>query len=221
MKSRLLAVVVFGMFLLFISTARADEGGKQEASAQGTGFFTADSTGRGLSQRSTNTGGFLLSYRYHFNRWLGADVSYGRARNTERTFTTTPTLPVLPPIFGPGPRVLTTTLPVQANIHEATAAAVVTVPTSGRFRPYALAGSGALAFVPTQNIGGLVPGAGNQSKAVFEYGGGADYGITKHIAFRLEYRGFVYKRPDFGLITLRTNATTNTAQPSAGVVFQF
>src|SRR6202158_5959434 len=202
MKSRLLAGVVFGM-LLFTSAARADEGGKQEASAQGTGFFTADSTGRGLSQRSTNTGGFLLSYRYHFNRWLGADVSYGRARNTERTFT------------------ITTTLPFQTNIHEATAAAVVTVPTSGRFRPYALAGTGALAFVPTQNIGGLVPGAGNQSKAVFEYGGGADYGITKHIAFRLEYRGFVYKRPDFGLITLRTNATTNPAQPSAGVVFQF
>src|ERR1700738_3761126 len=124
MKCRLLAGAVFGMVLLFTSNARADEGSKQEASAQGIGFFTKDSTGGGFSQHSTNTGGFLLSYRYHFNRWLGADVSYGRLRNTQRTFTTTPTLPVLPPIFGPGPRVLTTTLPVQSNIHEATAAAV-------------------------------------------------------------------------------------------------
>jgi opacity protein-like surface antigen len=56
---------------------------------------------------------------------------------------------------------------------------------------------------------------------VFEYGGGADFGFTSHFAFRLEYRGFVYKRPDFGLITLRTNATTNSAQPSAGFVFRF
>ena len=220
MKSRLLAGVGFGMLLLFTSTARADEDRKQEASAQGMGFFTTDSTGNGRTQKSTDTGGFLLSYRYHFNRWLGADVSYGRVRNTERTLTTSIPLP-LPPRFGPGPRVLTTTLPVQANIHEATAAAVVTVPTSGRFRPYVLAGTGALAFVPTQNTFGLVPGAGNQSKAVFEYGGGADFGFTSHFAFRLEYRGFVYKRPDFGLITLRTNATTNSAQPSAGFVFRF
>jgi opacity protein-like surface antigen len=112
-------------------------------------------------------------------------------------------------------------LPVQANIHEATAAAVVTAPSIWRLRPYVLAGTGALAFVPTRNAGAFVPGADTQSKAVFLYGGGADYNFTKHFAFRLEYRGFVYKRPDFGLITLRTDATTHTAQPSAGIVFQF
>ena len=219
MKSRLLAGVGFGMLLLFTSTARADEDSKHEVSAQGIGFYTKSTTGNARTQNTTDAGGFLLSYRYHFNRWLGADVSYGRVRNTERTLTTS--IPPLPPIFGPGPRVLPITLPVQSNIHEATAAAVVTVPTSGRFRPYVLAGTGALAFVPTQNTFGLVPGAGNQSKAVFEYGGGADFGFTSHFAFRLEYRGFVYKRPDFGLITLRTNATTNSAQPSAGFVFRF
>jgi opacity protein-like surface antigen len=221
MKSRKLAGVVFGMVLLFTSTARADEGGKQEASAQGTGFFTKDSTGNGLRQHSTNAGGFLLSYRYHFTRWIGADVSYGRVRDTERTLTTTPTTLPLPVVFGPGPRVLTTNFPVQSNIHEATAAVVVTVPTSGRIRPYVLGGTGALAFVPTQNRFGSILGAGNQSKAVFEYGGGADYNFTSHLAFRLEYRGFVYKRPDFGLAIMRTNATTNSAQPSAGVVFRF
>jgi opacity protein-like surface antigen len=221
MKSRLLAGVAFGL-LLFTSTARADEDSKQEASAQGTGFFTKNSTTGTVRQNSTNAGGFLLGYRYHFNRWLAADVSYGRVRDTERTLSTTPILPILPtPILGPGPRVLPTTFSVQSNIHEATAAAVVTVPLSGRFRPYVLAGSGALAFVPTQNRFGTVPGAGNQSKAVFEYGGGADYNFTSHLAFRLEYRGFVYKRPDFGLITMRTGATTNSAQPSAGVVFRF
>ncbi len=219
MKSRLLAGVVFGM-LLFTSTARADEGSKQEASAQGTGFFTKNSTGNGRSQTSTNAGGFLLGYRYHFNRWLAADVSYGRVVNSERTLTTIPiTLPT--PIFGPGPRLLPTTLSVQADVHETTAAGVVTLPHFWRLKPYVLAGSGALTFNPTQNRGAFVPGAGTQSKAVFEYGGGADWDFFSHFAFRLEYRGFVYKRPDFGLITLRTNATTNTAQPSAGIVFKF
>src|SRR5260370_13466850 len=139
------------MILFFTSTARADEDKKQEASAQGMGFFTTDSTGNGRTQKSTDTGGFLLSYRYHFNGWLGADVSYGRVRDTERTLTTSIPLP-LPPRFGPGPRVLTTTLPVQANIHEATAAAVVTVPTSGRLRPYLLAGTCPLEFCSPPNI---------------------------------------------------------------------
>jgi len=218
MKSRLLAGVVFGMVLLFTSTARADEGSKQEASVQGTGFFTKDSTGRGLRQTSTNAGGFLLGYRYHFNRWLAAEVNYGRVRSTQRTFTPTPTVP---PGFGPGPVVITTSSPVQSDIHETTAAGVVTLPSFRRLRPYALAGTGALTFHPTQNTGAFVAGAGTQSKAVFEYGGGADYNFTRHFAFRLEYRGFVYKRPDFGLVALRSDATTHTAQPSAGFVFQF
>src|SRR5712664_2321472 len=138
MKSRLLAGVGFGMLLLFTSTARADEDKKQEASAQGMGFFTTDSTGNGRTQKSTDTGGFLLSYRYHFNRWLAADVSYGRVRNTERTLTSTPSTPGG---FGPGPVVITSTQSVQADIHEATAAGAVTVPSFGRLRPYVLAGT--------------------------------------------------------------------------------
>jgi opacity protein-like surface antigen len=207
------------MVLLFTSTARADEDKKQEASAQGIGFYTKSSSDNRIRQSSTDAGGFLVSYRYHFNRWLAADAAYGRVRNTQRNFTTTPVL--ISPIFGPGPRVLTTTLPVQADVNESTAALVVTIPSFGRLKPYVLAGSGALTFSPTQALGAFTPGAGTQSKAVFEYGGGVDYNLTKHFAARLEYRGFVYKRPDFGLTALRTDFTTNTAQPSAGVVFRF
>src|SRR5258708_21160824 len=116
MKSRLLAGVGCGMLVLFTSTAREDEDKKQEARAQGMGFFTTDSTGNGRTQKSTDTGGFLLSYRYHFNRWLGADVSYGRVRDTERTLTTSIPLP-LPPRFGAGPGVLTAPLAVRGALH--------------------------------------------------------------------------------------------------------
>jgi hypothetical protein len=38
---------------------------------------------------------------------------------------------------------------------------------------------------------------------------------------RAEYRGFVYKNPDFGLASLKTDSWTHTAQPSAGIVFRF
>ena len=64
-------------FLVSASGAAAQERRWQEIGIQGTGFFTKDSSGNGINQHATDTGGFLLSYRYHFNRWLAADASYG------------------------------------------------------------------------------------------------------------------------------------------------
>jgi opacity protein-like surface antigen len=90
-----------------------------------------------------------------------------------------------------------------------------------KFSPYALAGGGGLIFRPTDNGGGFVPGAETQAKGAFLYGGGADYALTRHFSLRAEYRGFVYKNPDFGLATLHADNWTHTAQPSAGIVFHF
>ena len=90
-----------------------------------------------------------------------------------------------------------------------------------RIGTYALAGGGALIFDPTGNPGGSVASAGNQAKAAFLYGAGADYALTRHFSWRAEYRGFVYKDPDFGLRALNTDSWTHTAQPSAGIVFRF
>jgi opacity protein-like surface antigen len=98
----------------------------------------------------------------------------------------------------------------------------VTAPrTIFRLNPYVLAGAGALVFDPTGNFGGFVTGASNQARAAFVYGGGADYYLTRHLALRVEYRGFVYDRPDFGLAALHSGSTTHTAQPSAGIVVRF
>jgi len=197
------------VFTLFLSLAQvpasfASEGTKQEVSLQGTGFFTKDSQGRGISQHTTDTGGFLLGYRYHFNDWLAAEANYGYVRNTWQNFTKG------------------APFNVQANVHQATAALVVTPPVSvAKLRPYLLSGSGALVFDPTASSGGTVPGAQRQAKAAFVYGGGADYDLTRHLSLRAEYRGFVYKRPDFGLSNLNSDVTAHTAQPSAGIVIRF
>jgi opacity protein-like surface antigen len=203
MIRKIVVATVLGV-LLCASGTMAQEGRWQEISVQGTGFFTKDSNGDGINQRATDTGGFLLSYRYHFNRWLAADASYGYARNTQQNFTSS------------GP------LSVQANMHQATGALVVTAPHRiFRLDPFVLAGAGALVFDPTGNAGGFVSGAQSQAKAAFVYGGGADYELSKHFMLRAEYRGFVYARPDFDLATLNSGATTHTAQPSAGIVFRF
>jgi len=203
MIRKVVVATILGV-LMCASGAIAQEGRRQEISVQGTGFFTKDSSGNGINQHATDTGGFLLSYRYHFNRWLAADASYGYARNTQQNFTSSSQ-------FG-----------VQANVHQATGALVVTAPHRiFRLAPYVLAGTGALVFDPTGNAGGSVSGAQSQSKAAFVYGGGADYDLSRHFTLRAEYRGFVYGRPDFDLAALHSGTTTHTAQPSAGIVFRF
>jgi opacity protein-like surface antigen len=58
-------------------------------------------------------------------------------------------------------------------------------------------------------------------KGTFVYGGGADWPLLKHVTLRTEYRGLVYKAPDFGLRSLNTDAVTHTAQPSVGIAFHF
>jgi opacity protein-like surface antigen len=202
MTRKLVAATILGI-LVSASGAMAQEGRWQEIGVQGTGFFTKDSTGNGINQHATDTGGLLVSYRYHFNRRLAADGSYGYIRNTQQNFTSS------------GP------FSVQANVHQATGALVVTAPRIFRLNPYVLAGAGALVFDPTGNAGGFVSGAQSQARAAFVYGGGADYELTKHFMLRAEYRGFVYERPDFQLDALHSGVTTHTAQPSAGIVFRF
>jgi outer membrane immunogenic protein len=207
MKVKMVGVLsVLSALLLFGSAAFAQEESPWkhgEISVQGTGFFTKDSNGNGISQHATDTGGFLVGYRYHFNRWIAAEANYGWDRNTQQNFTSTGAFNI------------------QSNVHQATADLVVTIPWSERFNPYVLAGSGALVFDPTNNAGQSVPGALRQAKAAFVYGGGVDFPLVRHVALRAEYRGYVYNRPDFQLAGLDSHVTAHTAVPSAGLVFRF
>ena len=191
--------------VLLLSLGAAAQEIRSEVSFQGTGFFTKDTTGQGTTQRGTETGGFLVGYRYHFNRWLAGETVYGYGRNTQQYF---------------GSAGLSR---VQTNVHQATGGFVVSLPTSPKVRlsPYLLAEGGALVFDPTGNSFGTVPGAQRQAVGVFAYGGGVDYPVVKYLSLRAEYRGLVYNAPDFGLSGLNTNKITHTAQPSAGVVFRF
>ncbi len=94
---------------------------RSEISIPGTGFFTKDTAGNGVFERANETGGFLLGYRYNFNRWLAAEANYGDDRNTQFYFGGTPAR-------------------VQSDIHQITGSAVVKLPSFARLQPYALAG---------------------------------------------------------------------------------
>jgi opacity protein-like surface antigen len=196
--------ILLASFLVLLTLGATAQETSSEISLQGTGFFTRDSSGQGISRTTSDTGGFMVGYRYHFNRWLSAEGNYGFDRNTQKYFSG----------FGESR--------VQANVHTVTADVALNLPLpTRRISAYVLAGGGGLIFDPTGNRGGFFPGADTQGRGAFLYGVGADYVLTRHFSLRAEYRGFVYKNPDFGLRALNTDSWTHTAQPSAGLVFRF
>jgi outer membrane immunogenic protein len=194
--------VVISTVAISATTANAQVEKPSQISIQGTALITKDSTDQIPSHEATQSGGFLVGYSYQFSRWLGAEANYGYSRNTQNYITTD------------GPASL------QTDFHEVTGSLVVHIPTKNEIiRPYVLGGGGALVFDPTDKY--VVTGSDRQTTGTFVYGGGADFRITDFFGVRAEYRGLVYKTPDFGLDSLNLDKFTHLAQPSVGFVFRF
>jgi hypothetical protein len=199
------AMVMVALVFIYCVGAMAQEV-RSQISVQGTGFFTKDNNGQGVSQKSIESGGVLAGYRYRINHWLSADGVYGWNRYSQSFVTSAGTSRI------------------KADAHQVTGGLVFNLPSQARFHcsPYVLTEGGALVFNPTNTRFNL-SGAGSQAVGTFVYGGGADFAIPtiRHLAMRVEYRGFVYDAPDFGLKALNTNTITHSAQPSAGLVYSF
>jgi opacity protein-like surface antigen len=190
--------------LLFSSAALAQVEQHSQVSFQGTALITKDSTSDTTStlRQATKSGGLLVGYSYQFNRWIGAEGNYGYTRNTQNYIGS----------IGQSS--------IRADMHEFTGSFVVHVPVSAaHVRPYALAGAGALVFDPTNDS--LTSGGERQTKAAFVYGGGVNFDVTHNFGVRAEYRGLVYKVPDFGFTELNLDKVTHLAQPSVGFFFRF
>jgi outer membrane immunogenic protein len=207
MRSKsVLSAVAF--IFLFIASGFAQDF-KSEFSVQGTANLPKNSTNIGIPHDATKSGGFLVGYRYHLNSWFALQGDYGYTRDTQKYFD---------PFFGE--------TDIQANIHQLTGEAVISAPSSSRVRLYGLAGIGGLFFRPTNSLNnnfiGVGQGSGNnQTKPAFVYGGGVDFDITRYMAFRAEYRGLLFKIPDFQLPGLASDNFTHIAQPSVGLVWRF
>ena len=194
-----------GSMVFLLALGATAQENRSEVSLQGTGFFTKSASGNGTAYSTTETGGFLSTYRYHLNRWISAEAAYGYDVNSQKYL-----------LFSSAFR-------IQSGIHQATGSVVVNLPSRARSRlnPYVLAGGGALVFAPTGNQLNTVSAAQTQAKSVFVYGAGVNYGITKRLSLRAEYRGLIYGTPDLGFGALSTNSITHTAQPSVGLTFRF
>jgi opacity protein-like surface antigen len=105
---------------------------------------------------------------------------------------------------------------VSANAHEVSGDWIVSVHIAN-FRPFALTGIGVLFNQPTSGQTNTT----SDTKAVYIYGAGLDWGLVGPLGLRFQYRGNLYKAPNLTKLYTSTDAFTHTAEPMIGAYFRF
>lgn len=205
MRKALLSAAVV---LAVVACAPAQDNGRFSLGLSYTGVFskTSASSVNSTTLKPTTSGGVLGTFRYHFNHKNGIEVNIGHTNNSQ--------VYTIPP----------DTFRVGTSIAEFSAAYVLSPLHGKRLDPFFLAGGGILRFgAGSQYIDGFLSafGAKNQTAPAVLYGGGVDYRLWRSLALRVEYRGLIYKAPDFSQTRLFTGAYGHMAEPTAGLVFKF
>jgi opacity protein-like surface antigen len=190
------------IILIFLAISSWAQEVRNEVTLQGSGFFQKQTTNRGITNKPTNSGGVMAGYRFNLKNWLAVEGDYDYFRNHESFLSSSGT----------------TFIPM--NVHAATGTAIVKLPSfkmpAGQIGyPFVLAGGGAMFFDPRTGS------VSEQTRGAFVYGGGVDVPMSRHFLLRAQYRGFVYKIPDFGMASLKVDEYTHSAVPSVGLVFRF
>jgi outer membrane immunogenic protein len=194
--------------LVLASFALAQDEGRFDVGIGYTGVFSKTSTASqgNTTLKPTTSGGILATFRYRFNHTHGIEVNFGHTSNSQ--------------VFSVPPD----TFRVKAGITEYSGAYVLSPFHTERIEPFVFGGGGTLRFNPgNQYIDGFLSpfGASSQRALAFLYGGGADYRLWKTLAVRVQYRGLIYKVPDFGRTRLFTGVMGHMAEPSAAIVIKF
>jgi hypothetical protein len=171
-----------------------------DISLSGLYQFSQDTSGNGISDSPTRSGGAQIAFRHSYHWWLGYEASYGYTRYAER--------------FSGQP------FPIQHNMHDFAGSYLVTTPIGFLgFRPFALAGVSAVVMSPSLNGGQNVS---YQGRPGLNFAVGVNKAIlTNHLGIRVQYRGLYYKTPDFGEAALTTNAYRLTSEPMVGAYVRF
>jgi opacity protein-like surface antigen len=180
-----------------------------DVALSGAGVFpksTSSSTSN-VSNDPTNSAAVFGSIGYGFNQHHGIELNLGHTNNSQ-IFT-------LPP----------DTYRVKTGIFEFTAAYVFTPLTKGRWSPFLLAGGGALGFSVDGSYIDTLPtdlGAVRQTRLAVLYGAGTNYRIWGRLGLRLQYRGLIFRAPDFDVPSrFYTGARGHMAEPAVGIVVKF
>ncbi|MDP9161804.1 MAG: porin family protein [Acidobacteriota bacterium] len=203
-KQFIISILLTGALVLPLTSAA--QSSRFDLSAGASAVFSKISSGNGTTDTPTNSLGFVATARHRFSAKHSLAVNYGRTKNSQIYST--------PPFF----------YRIQASVSEYSGAYMFSPVETEKFEPYLFAGAGALVFHPTNTFidGFQVPvAAARQTEIAFLYGAGVDYRIHSFFGLRLQYRGLIYRAPDFSFPGFLTSARGHLAEPSIGLVFKF
>jgi hypothetical protein len=211
--------IVVAVFFLLTSVGLGQDN-RYEVSLGGAAVLSKQSSGNGTVLTPTNSAAVLITARYRFSDRSSVEINYAHTPNSQ--------------IYHSGPLQYR----IQDTISEYSGAYVFSFLQSPKIEPFVFVGAAALTFYPTYGADSIndvqtsLPSS-KQTKPALLYGGGLDYRIfsaipvvrrsslTNHLALRLQYRGLVYKAPDFKVQNLFTGARGHMAEPSVGIVVKF
>jgi len=208
MRKAGLAIRTLLVWATLASAARAQDLQRIELSVNAAGVFskTTKSTNGVVTNTPTNSLAIWGSVRYHFTPMHSLELSIGHTNNSQ--------------VFDVPPN----SFRIATSITEYSGAYVFSPFATKKWEPFLLGGVGGLRFSPGNTyIDGFQAafGAVQQTSLAFLYGGGADYHLWRQLKLRLEYRGFLYKSPDFNIESLFTGARGHIAEPSIGLAARF
>jgi hypothetical protein len=210
--------------LVFLTSIGFAQDSRYDFSLNGAAVFTKQSSGNQITQTATDGGGGFGTIRLRFKPKHSFVFNYGRFKNSQ-IYQSIDNFHVL------------------TNISEYSFAYMFTPFQKGRWEPFVLAGLGPLRFSPNSTwvffppLPGNIPNniqvnlnASKQTELGYIYGLGVDYRIPylPRFAVRLQYRGILYKNPDFNVdanhgsnLNFFTSTIGHMAEPSLGIVFRF
>ena len=165
--------------------------------------------------------GTLGTFRQTFSTWLGYSVNLGYTRVSEQ-------------YRNPGVYYTYSTdglFNVQSNMYESTIAYVAHTPLNKHFSLFGDIGPGLLTFLPVHrgptaidytpyHLAMGVPGV--QFRPAGVAGTGVDLNLKRRFALRAEYRGLLYKNPDFQTgYNLYSKQLTLTSEPTLSILYHF
>jgi opacity protein-like surface antigen len=181
--------------------------GQTDVAASLYGAFSESTSGNNTTQSPSNAAGAMIEVRHISNPIVGFEGTYSFNRANEVYRFTNP-VPCNPDGCQPAP--------VSANAHEVTGDWVASVKIAN-IRPFGLAGVGLLFDQPS----GDQANTQNQTKPVFVYGAGLDWGLLPHLGLRFQYRGNLYRAPNLTKLYTSVDAFTHTSEPMIGAYFSF
>jgi len=211
--------ITVAVLFLFTSVGLSQDN-RFDVSLGGAAVFSKQSTGNGTVLTPTNSGAALITGRYRFSTRSSVEINYAHTLNSQIYFAS--------PL----------TYRIQNTIAEYSGAYVFSFLQTKTVEPFVFGGAAALIFYPSYSLNTIndvqtyIP-ASQQTKPAVLYGAGLDYRIfsslplirkspiSNHLAVRLQYRGLVYKAPDFKVQNLFTGDRGHMAEPSVGIVVKF